>query len=72
MSLTCAAWSGSTTPSTTERTVMKRMIAGLGLTLASAVIAAGFAITANAATPGPPWVHSKDLPDPVPRNSAGY
>jgi hypothetical protein len=51
---------------------MKRMIAGLGLTLASAVIAAGFAIPANAATPGPPWVHYKDLPDPAPRNSAGY
>jgi hypothetical protein len=33
---------------------MKRMIAGLGLALASAVITAGFAIPANAATPGPP------------------
>ena len=42
---------------------MKRMIAGLGLTPASAVIVAA---------PGPPWVRYKDLPDPASRNSAGY
>jgi hypothetical protein len=51
---------------------MKRMIVGLGLTLAGVVIAIGFGIPANAATPGPPWVHYKDLPDPASCNSAGY
>jgi hypothetical protein len=50
---------------------MKRMIVGLGLTLASVAIATGFGIPANAATPGAPWVHYKDLPDPASCNSAG-
>ena len=51
---------------------MKRMIVGLGLTLASVAIATGFGIPAHAATPGPPWVHYKDLPDPAACNSAGF
>lgn len=53
---------------------MKRMIVGLGLTLAGVAVAAGFGTPANAVTPfspGPPWVHYKDLPDPAACNSAG-
>ena len=51
---------------------MKRMIVGLGLTLAGVVLATGSGIPASAATPGAPWVHYKDLPDPAACNSAGY
>jgi hypothetical protein len=53
---------------------MKRMIVGLGLTLAGVLIATGFGTSANAATAtlGPPWVLYKDLPDPAACNSAGY
>jgi len=49
---------------------MKRLIVALGLTLAGAGIAAGFATPANA-TPPAPWVHWKDFPDPAGCNSAG-
>ena len=53
---------------------MKRMIVGVGLALAGVVIATGLGTAANAATatPGPPWVEYKDLPDPASCNSAGY
>jgi hypothetical protein len=52
-----------------DRIAMKRMIVALGLVLAGVFVAVG---TPANATPAPPWVLYKTLPDSAACNSARY